>query len=132
MTEGFCKGKGPNRRDIGMAGEEEAVGVLKKKGFKVMERNLRNRFGEIDIIAKDGGTVVFVEVKTRTNLSFGLPKDSLDARKKRHMVAASLDYLSRNPALRECPVRFDCVGIEFSEGGGFSVEHIENAFEADG
>ena len=132
MLGRFLKRKGSTGpKDIGKIGEEEASKFLGKKGCKVIERNLRNRFGEIDLIAKDGKTVVFVEVKTRTNLSFGLPKDAVDFKKKRHMIAASLDYLSKNPHLMECPARFDCIGVEFLEGGKFRIEHIENAFEVE-
>lgn len=132
MTQRFSEDNRPLlRQGVGRKGEEEALKLLQEKGFEVIERNLRNRFGEIDLIARKNETVVFVEVKTRTSRSFGLPLDALDSRKRRRIIGAAKDYLSKNPALRKCTLRFDAVGVEVLEGGGLRVEHIEDAFEAD-
>lgn len=115
----------------GKAGEDMALGVLKKNGYRIIERNYRCRYGEIDIIAKDGDTIVFVEVKTRSSSSFGPPKASVDHRKQRHIIKAATEYLARC-GLTDRDARFDVVGIELKggEGGGYSSELVKNAFEA--
>ncbi len=123
-----------DRLDTGRIGEQWCVEFLKKKGYKIVERNFRCRYGEIDVVARDGDTLVFIEVKTRRSRGFGLPKDSLDARKKRRIITASMNFLRKaavvDPSLQECPVRFDVVGIELGQGG-YAVEHIQNAFEVE-
>ncbi len=112
----------------GKAGEDNAIRVLKKNGYRIIERNYRCRYGEIDIIARDGDTIVFVEVKTRSNSSFGPPKASVDHRKQRHIIKAATEYLARC-GLMDRPARFDVVGIEL-KGQGYSAELVKNAFEA--
>ncbi|MBI5643895.1 MAG: YraN family protein [Deltaproteobacteria bacterium] len=111
----------------GRKGEEEAAVLLKKKGYKIIEKNYRCRFGEIDIIAKDGGTLVFVEVKARTSDRFGTPKCGVDFRKQRHMTLASSCYIVER-GIGDLDVRFDVVSIELKNGG--SSEIIKDAFEA--
>ena len=114
----------------GREGEELAVRFLKKSGYGIVERNYRCPYGEIDIIARDGKVLVFVEVKARTSGAFGLPKESVDRRKQRHIIKASADYLAKN-GLAESPARFDVVSIEIDgKGGGASTELIKNAFDA--
>jgi putative endonuclease len=120
-----------NRKGLGSAGEEEAARLLKKNGYKILERNYRSRFGEIDIVAREGETMVFVEVKTRTGENFGSPKEALDKRKRRHITRASMDYLARAGSGSERPVRFDVVTVTVElKDGSLSTELIKNAFEA--
>ena len=115
---------------IGKEGEELAVKFLKKNGYGIVERNYRCPYGEIDIIAMDSDVLVFVEVKTRTSDLFGLPKESVDARKQRHIIKASTEYLARS-GLTDTPARFDVVSIEMDgKGGGTSMELVRNAFDA--
>jgi putative endonuclease len=112
----------------GKEGEELALKFLKKNGYRIVERNYRCRYGEIDIIARDGAVLVFVEVKARASGAFGLPAESVDARKQRHIINASTEYLAKN-GLTDTPARFDVVSIEMG-GGDASMELIRNAFDA--
>jgi putative endonuclease len=102
-----------------------------KKGYRILERNFRSRLGEIDIVARDGDTIVFVEVKTRSTESFGSPKDAIDARKIRRITRGSMDYLRRNFKHGDVNIniRFDVVTVELKDSG-FSTELIKDAFEA--
>ena len=113
----------------GREGEELAVRFLKKSGYGIVERNYRCPYGEIDIIARDGKVLVFVEVKARTSGAFGLPKESVGRRKQRHIIRASAEYMAKN-GLAESPARFDVVSIEIESVGGASTELIKNAFDA--
>jgi len=120
----------PDNISIGKKGEDEALKVLKKNGYRIIERNYRCRYGEVDIIAQDGDTMVFVEVKTRGSDRFGPPQQSVDLRKQRHIISVSQTYLAhRGPA--DCPVRFDVVSIELRDGR-YSTEIIRDAFGDEG
>jgi putative endonuclease len=114
-----------NKRAIGSEAEEWAVKVLKKEGYKVVERNYRSPFGELDIIAEEGGFLVFVEVKRRDTESFGNPLDAITATKKRHMIKSALFYIKSHPHADK-RVRFDVVGI-----GIHGVKLVRNAFPVD-
>ncbi len=111
---------------IGKRGEDEALRVLKRHGYRILERNYRCRYGEVDIIAEDEGAIVFVEVKTRGSGRFGTPQQSVDLRKQRHIISASNTYLSHH-GVTDRPVRFDVVGIEIRDGRYFT-EIIKDAF----
>lgn len=113
---------------LGRKGEDEAVRFLSSLGYRLLERNYRSRFGEVDLIAKDGAAIVFVEVKTRASDLYGTPKHSVDNRKQRRISLASQDYMVRN-GLTESEARFDVVSI-MEGNSGFTVEHVKNAFEA--
>lgn len=113
---------------IGRRGEKEAEKALKKGGYRIIERNFRCRHGEIDIVAQDGDTIVFVEVKTRGSDRFGSPGSSVDSRKQRHMVMASSVYIAEK-GLVDCLARFDVVSVEIKDGR-CSTELIKDAFEA--
>ncbi len=117
-----------DRASIGRRGEDEAALFLESKGYKVLERNYRCRYGEIDIVARDGKTVVFVEVKTRGSDRFGAPVDSVDARKQKKILLTSQFYIESN-RLFDSDLRFDVVGIEMN-GGKIAFELVKNAFEA--
>ncbi|MBI5810534.1 MAG: YraN family protein [Deltaproteobacteria bacterium] len=112
----------------GSLGEDAAVKELKRLGYRILERNYRCRTGEIDIIALDKDTVVFVEVKTRGSDSFGDGKSSVDVRKQRKIVSASMQYLS-SKALSGAEARFDVVDISMKDGR-LDIEVIRDAFLA--
>ena len=117
-----------DRLAFGRRGEDEAVRFLKKNGYRIIERNYRCRHGEVDIVAMDGKTLTFVEVKTRANDSFGSPAGSVDARKQRHITLASMHYIAEK-SLGEVQARFDVVSVEVT-GEGFRTSLIKDAFEA--
>ncbi len=116
------------RKLLGRSGEDRAARHLAKLGYRMLERNYRTRQGEIDLIALDGDTIVFVEVKTRTNNAYGAPELAVDQRKQGRMAKAALGYL-RHKQLHQMPCRFDVVAITETENG--RIEVIRNAFEID-
>lgn len=115
------------RKQFGKRGEELAVSFLRKKGYRVIERNFRTRTGEIDIIAKHRGRIVFVEVKTRKSGRYGDPKFAVNAQKKRKISMVALEYLKKYHTM-QTPARFDVVTIQSSKAEE-TVEIIPNAFE---
>ena len=114
------------RKLLGRTGEDLAAKHLVARGYVILERNYRAPYGEIDLIALDAGTVVFVEVKTRTTEAYGAPELAVDLRKQERMVKAALGYL-KHKKLHQMPCRFDVVAISGAESG--KVELIQNAFE---
>jgi putative endonuclease len=94
----------------GRAGEDAAAGYLESLGYRILRRNLRGPDGEIDILARDGGALVFVEVKARAGRSFGSALGAVDARKRRRIRALAADYLQFLPAHAE--VRFDVITFD--------------------
>jgi putative endonuclease len=111
---------------LGIKGEEIAVKFLKKIGYQIISRNYKTPIGEIDIIAKDGDTVVFVEVKTRESITYGRPFESVNRFKKKKINNVALLYLKK---FRETPpARFDVVSICFVNGKPH-CELIKDAFE---
>ncbi len=104
----------------GKEAEERACQLLRAKGFKIVARNWRWRGGEIDIIAKDGPTLVFVEVRARTHEEHGTPAETITAEKRLHLWQSARAYLSGKPTV---PVRFDVVAL-----GPQGPVHIPNAF----
>ncbi|MEW6067790.1 MAG: YraN family protein [Nitrospirota bacterium] len=112
---------------LGDKGEDFAVKFLKEKGYKIIRRNYRSTIGEIDIIAKDGDTIVFIEVKTRTNISFGYPFEAINTKKRQKLKNLALLYLKQQK--EEFSVRFDIVSIFCADNGKNKVEHIKDAFE---
>lgn len=113
-------------RRLGIEGEELAVRFLKKKGYKIVLRNFKSPVGEMDIIAEDGDTLVFVEVKTRTDDSFGHPFEAVTPRKREKLRKVALGYLKHSR--RDTPARFDVLSIE-TDGANHNIEHIKDAFE---
>lgn len=114
---------------IGRMGEEAAVKLLKKNGCKIIAQNFRCRWGELDIIAKDGDTLVFVEVKTRGSDAFGRPGASVDARKQQRMITASSIYMSDNGiAVDDTFIRFDVIEVDTNGGKVSKVGIIKDAF----
>jgi putative endonuclease len=110
------------KREIGIAGEDEATKALKRKGYKIVEKNFRSRFGEIDIVAEEKGYLVFIEVKRRNTGTFGDSFQAIDARKKRHIIRSAMYYLKTHKCV-DRKVRFDVVGID-----GDELKIIQHAF----
>jgi putative endonuclease len=107
-------------------GEDLACRELERRGYAIVARRHRQRGGEIDIIARDGATLVFVEVKTRDGRAFGDAVEAVTGLKRRRLVRLALDYLMRH-RLSERPCRFDIVSIHV-DGGDLKVEVYKNAF----
>jgi len=117
------------RITLGKKGEDLAVSHLKKQGIKVILRNYRQKSGEIDIIARDGDFLVFVEVKTRRSLAFGSPFEAVTHKKQAQITRVAMEYISRNNiSLQAC--RFDVVSIVMSQARTVQIEHQKNAFDA--
>ena len=99
------------RQELGKHGEALACEELERLGYAVVARRYRTRAGEIDIIASDAGTVVFVEVKARLDLSFGDPVEAVTVEKQRRVVAMATDYVARYK-LDQTPCRFDVITVD--------------------
>ena len=117
------------RQRVGRGGEDEAVQHLRKKGFQILERNLHLHRGEIDIVAKDGDTLVFVEVKTKVKDGFGEPEEWVDRRKQIQLGKLAMGYLQEK-RLEDQDCRFDVVAVT-KEGRETRIYHIEDAFWLD-
>lgn len=116
-------------RSFGLHSEEDAVRFLRRMGYKIVERNYRTRRGEIDLIAYDGDTLVFVEVKARRGSVFGGAAWSVDRRKQIRLEKAARHYLHyRQITDRDC--RFDVVHIQLGDGKFTDFRLVKNAFEA--
>jgi putative endonuclease len=116
-------------KDLGTKGENLAVRFLTKKGYSVIQRNHKTPFGEIDIIAQDGDTTVFIEVKTRRDALFGYPFEAVTKRKIHKLKNSALFYLKKQR--REFRARFDVLSILSTDTGRFEIEHIIDAFEVE-
>jgi putative endonuclease len=114
------------RRQLGDSGEDLAAKALKKRGYKILERNYRTPLGEMDIIAKHRGVLVFVEVKTRTSARFGAGQDAVHHAKQARLRKLA-DYYLKQKRLGEVAVRFDVVGILWQEEKP-EIEVIQGAF----
>jgi len=116
-----------SKQSVGRKGENVAVRYLKKRGYKILEQNYRTQSGEIDIIAKEKKTLVFVEVKTRRSRSYGSPKFAVTPRKQRSISKAALYYLKLTNQ-SDAGARFDVVSILDLEGYT-EIELVRNAFD---
>ncbi len=112
----------------GAEGEKIAADFLSKQGYRILERNFRTALGEIDLIAQDGKTLVFVEVKARSGSRFGAPQLAVDLRKQTKMNRIALLYLTQKK-LGTCECRFDVIGIVKGANEAATVEHFKNAFD---
>ena len=116
------------KKSLGQRGEEAAARYLKRKGYRILARHVDSRLGELDIVAVDGRTIVFVEVKTRTTTAAGHPAEAIDQRKEQRMTQAALAFLKARRLLNHA-ARFDVVAITWAENERYpAIEHIENAF----
>jgi len=112
---------------VGKRGEELAAAYLAKVGYKIIERNYRCVFGELDIVAEEGGSIVFIEVKSRRSVAYGDPQLAVDFRKQKKISMAALDYLEKKHQ-HNCNARFDVVAVKLLPAGT-TIELIKNAFE---
>ena len=114
-----------DRKSKGKAAEEKAASYLKSLGYKILEKNFHSRFGEIDIIARDGNTLVFVEVRSKSYSSFGTPEETISKSKAKKIIKTAQLYIQiKNPSFED--VRFDIISILHN-----NISHIKNAFDMD-
>ena len=111
---------------LGRIGEGKAQKYLRKKGYKIIEKNYTTKLGEVDLIALYGDLLVFIEVKTRTSTAYGNPADAVDYFKQKKYVLLAENYLAFNKDHKNKAVRFDVVEVLNNE-----INHIEGAFYAD-
>ena len=123
-----------DKDELGRRGEAAAGKFLRKSGYRILERNVSNHYGELDIVAieKVAGEdeLVFVEVKTRTDDDLGAPEEAVTASKRSHIIRAALAYVQSTGAERY-PMRFDVVGVEFDDRGRPRCNLIRAAFVAE-
>ena len=113
----------------GRLGESLAAEFLVRQRYVIIERNYRKPYGEVDIIAQDGDTVVFVEVKTRKSLGFGSATEAVDVRKQRHISRIAQEYM-QSRSLFGSPARFDVIAVQLdSDNRPAAIDHIKNAFD---
>jgi putative endonuclease len=110
------------KKEVGLEGEEKATKTLAREGYRIIEKNYRSPFGELDIIAEEGGYLVFVEVKKRNSPAFGDSFQAITGTKKKHMIKTALFYMKTHKCF-DRRVRFDVVGID-SE----NVKIVKHAF----
>ena len=115
------------RLSLGKRGESLAVDLLKAMKYRILERNYRCPLGEMDIIAQEKGSLVFVEVKTRATKDFGGPAAAVHERKQRQLSRVALMYLNRKK-IRDVAARFDVVAVDLS-GSKPRIEVLQNAFD---
>ena len=116
-------------KEVARIGERLAAQYLKEQGYQILEHNYRLRTGEIDLIAKEGERIVFVEVKTRRTLKFGVPQAAVTLAKQKQISKIALSYLQTHDML-DMPCRFDVVAIFLSsKSTPVKLEHIQNAFD---
>jgi putative endonuclease len=118
-----------DRIGLGKSGEDLACRELHRLGYAILARRYRTRYGEIDIVARDGPTIVFVEVKARTSDRYGLPAEAVTLDKQARIMAMAEDYVARR-GLEGAPCRFDVVAITFGPHGHLQTEVVKGAFDA--
>jgi putative endonuclease len=116
------------RQALGKRGEDRAVAELERCGYAILARRYRTRHGEIDIVAQDGETIVFVEVKAKETVEFGTAAAAVTRRKQRRVLSMAVDYLARNHLTRK-PCRFDVVAVD-GVGDSAVLTHYRGAFAA--
>lgn len=116
------------RGETGRSGEELAAHYLTALGYRIIARNYRSSCGEVDIIARDQGVLVFIEVKTRRGVGFGAPAESVTFRKRQQISKTALSYLGQQN-LFDSPARFDVVSVWLLPGAESRIEVIKNAFD---
>ena len=117
----------PDKYKAGMQGQQVAEAYLANKGYKILERNYRIRIGEVDLIAQYENYVVFIEVKTRSGVKYGYPREAVGAAKQQRIVQTAMHYISAK-GLNSNDFRFDVIEV-YTHNGEARVEHIENAFD---
>lgn len=115
-------------RELGLKGEDEAVKYLQANGYRILERNYRCRIGEVDIIAMDRETLVFIEVKARTGTLFGYPQEAVSVKKQKKIRTVSRQFLYLKK-IQDVNCRFDVLAIKMDNNWQpVSIDHIKNAF----
>ena len=114
------------KQEFGKRGEALAEEYLKRKGFQILKRNYRYGHKEIDLIAKDGNTIVFVEVKASRSKSFGAPHERVTLKKQKNLIEVANDFIQKEKTT-DCDFRFDVLAISY-ERGKEDIDHIKNAF----
>ena len=119
------------KTELGALGEQRAAEALKKEGYRILERNFRCRMGEVDIIARKGDDLVFVEVKLRKDASHGEAREFVTAAKQQRLRTTAMYYLAGHSSAQELQARFDVVEVYAPQGenGPFTLSHLQNAFE---
>jgi putative endonuclease len=120
-----------DRRALGAEGESRAAAHLRRRGYRVLARNVRAGGVEIDLVARRGRTLVFIEVKTRRTRAFGSPEEAVDARKRARLVRGAAAWL-RESGVRTHRARFDVIVCEIDDREGWRIRHLEAAFDAGG
>lgn len=118
-----------NNKTMGKLGEEVAKEYLKKQGIRVIENNYRNKYGEIDIIAKEKDTIVFAEVKSRSSIKYGFPCEAVNILKQHKIKTIALYYI-QNHGLKAPKMRFDVIEVYFDKDRNTvkDIKIIKNAF----
>ena len=116
-------------KNLGKWGEEQAMEFLSAKGYRILERNYKNRSGEIDLVVSDGKIISFVEVKTRRSLAYGQPYESVTRHKQIKISRVALAYLKHRFGKVDINARFDVVSIVQDNFGQIRIEHIPSAFD---
>ena len=120
-----------SRQELGILGEKLAVEELTRRGYAILERRYRTRYGEIDIVAEDQGTLVFVEVKAREDVRFGTAAEQVTARKQGKVASRAVEYLARKH-VTDRPCRFDVVAIDFAGTAEQTITVYVHGFEGGG
>lgn len=118
----------PFRFTLGERGEAAAAGLIQKKGFKILQKNYKCAFGEIDLVAEKDGRIRFIEIKTRSGKRFGDPAEAVDRQKQRKLIRLAEWYLKEHK-LGEPKVSFDVAAVIWKAGAAPEVRLIEDAFE---
>lgn len=121
----------PTKHEIGEKGEEYSYNYLKKNGFSMLETNYRCRVGEVDLIAIKKNELHFIEVKTRTNRSYGDPFEAVTWHKKQRLFRTALYYLRQNPSKKNCARVFSVLSLGWKDKQ-VQIEFFPNAFELEG
>ncbi len=116
-----------DRRLLGAVGESMAAAAYRKRGYALLAANYRTRLGEVDLIAQKGGTLVFIEVKTRAGKQIARPMEFVTPAKQKRIILAAQAFLTVHPALADSVIRFDVYEV-WQEGGRCAERCIENAF----
>jgi putative endonuclease len=119
-----------SHKTLGNYGESWAREYLQGHGYRILEENFRNKLGEIDLIAQDGKTICFVEVKTRQSLDQGQPYEAITLWKIRKLSQMATFYLKHKYHSLEIPSRFDVISIVQNKTGTPNIQHIKNAFDS--
>ncbi|MZG30409.1 MAG: YraN family protein [Nitrospinae bacterium] len=116
------------RLQFGQEGESAALDFLKKKSYRILEKNFRSKLGEIDIIADHKGVIVFIEVKARSNHEYGHPFIALTPTKQKKIIQTAQSFLSQKRIVDK-PVRFDVIAMTMDPSNTWKIELLENAFQ---